>query len=90
MTHDSSRQNRKFLTITFLLLIGLSPVTLTAQTHSVSGYITDASNGETLIGASVLISGQNCKGLKSTENTENSIVIQRDNCKFTIGKSTNS
>ena len=90
MTHDSPLQKRKFLTITFLLLIGLFQVTLTAQTHSVSGYITDATNGETLIGASVLISGQNCKGLKSTENTENSIVIQRDNCKFTIGKTTNS
>ena len=90
MTLDSSRQNRKFLTITFLLLIWFSQLTLTAQTHSISGYVTDGTNGETLIGASVLISGQNCKGLKSNENNESSIVIQRENCKFTIGKTTNS
>lgn len=46
---------KKLYLLALVLLVSVT--SLSAQNHTVSGYVKDASNGETLIGASVLIKG---------------------------------
>ena len=66
-----------------ILFVALSPTLLTAQTHTVSGTITDKTTGETLIGATVQDS-RSGKGTVTNVNGRYSLTLKDDSVNLRV------